>query len=108
MPGKSYKTTMSLPSCRAVVTGSHKDAAWQGLGQELKSLSTIEEVGHLRLNNRGSIRTTQEFPGPIEIEFDWRWIDLAGDSLYRDTLTVVLHSSGEHAKQHPFAVVDGL
>ena len=70
--------------------------------------TTIEEGGHLRLNNRGSIRTTEEFQGPIEIEFDWRWIDLTGDTLYRDSLTIVLHSSGVHTKEHPFRVVDGL
>lgn len=69
---------------------------------------TVEEAGHLRLNNRGSIRTAQEFAGPIEVELDWRWKDLAGDSLYRDTLTVVLHTGGKHRDQHPFRTVDGI
>ena len=69
---------------------------------------TVEENCYLRLNNRGSIRTVQEFPGPIEIEFDWRWRDLAGDSVYRDSLTVSLHSSGEHSSTHPFRVTDGI
>jgi hypothetical protein len=70
--------------------------------------STRAEHGYLRLNNRGSVVTTREFPGPVEIGFDWRWIELNGHISYRDTLTVAVHTSGRHAATHPYRVLDGL
>lgn len=64
--------------------------------------------GYARLNDRGSLVTVGEFPAPVEVELEWRWIDIAGDIAYRDTLTVALHSSGEHAPTHPFEIRDGV
>ena len=55
--------------------------------------------GYVRLINRGSLATVAEFRAPMEIEFDWRWIDLAGQ-FYADSLTVAVHTSGEHAPEH--------
>lgn len=67
-----------------------------------------EQDGHLRLNNRGSIVTQAEFREPIDLRFRWRWIDLVGDTQYRDTLTVALRTSGEHAPKHSYEVLDGI
>jgi hypothetical protein len=67
-----------------------------------------EENGHLRLINRGSVVTEQEFDGPISLRFKWRWLDLVGDSDYRDTLTVALRTSGKHKPAHSFEILDGI
>jgi hypothetical protein len=60
------------------------------------------------LNDRGSLVTVEEFKNSVEINLDWRWIDIAGDMLYRDTLTIALHTSGAHSNKHPFRVEDGI
>jgi hypothetical protein len=67
-----------------------------------------EEGGHLRLLNRGSLVTAQAFPDPIELEFDWQWIDLASDPLYPDYLCVSLHTSGRHDEITPYESLDGI
>lgn len=64
--------------------------------------------GYVRLRNRGSIVTMQEFPGPIEVIFDWRWIDVDEEPHYTDILKVVLHTSGGHSPGRPFEITDGL
>src|SRR5206468_1129689 len=69
---------------------------------------TTAQDGYARLNDRGSLVSVQEFKEPIQIDLDWRWIDIAGDMSYRDTLTVALHTSGKHAAAHPFCVRDGI
>lgn len=67
-----------------------------------------EENGHLRLVNRGSIATQQQFPGPLEIRFKWRWIDQTGDPLYAETLQVALRTTGKHKPKHSYEIEDGL
>ncbi len=69
---------------------------------------TTAQDGYARLNDRGSLVTVQEFKDPFVLELDWRWIDISGDIHYRDTLTIAMHSSGEHVATHPFRVRDGV
>jgi hypothetical protein len=64
--------------------------------------------GHLRLRNRGSVVTRQEFDCPIEVEFDWRWRDHAEDPLYAEVLVVGLRTSGAHMSGHSFQLLDGV
>jgi hypothetical protein len=64
--------------------------------------------GYLRLINRGSLVTRQEFDGPIEITFDWRWVDHGEWPLYAETFCVCLRTHGEHKPEHDFAITDGL
>jgi hypothetical protein len=66
-----------------------------------------EENGYLKLMNRGSIVTQQEFRVPIEITFKWRWIDHAGDPLYAENLNIALRTSGRHDEKHPYDILDG-
>lgn len=67
-----------------------------------------QENGHLRLINRGAIVTQKEFPGPISISFRWRWLDLAGDPLYADHLTIALRTRGFFSGERPFEIQDGI
>lgn len=64
--------------------------------------------GYLRLLNRGSVVTRREFDEPVEIELDWKWIDLAQWPLYAEIFTVCLRTNGEHKAQHAYEVLDGL
>jgi|GEM_PF-2738495 len=63
---------------------------------------------YLRLLNRGSVVTRREFDEPIEIEFDWRWIDHGNYPLYGEVFTVCLRTNGEHKPNHAFEILDGL
>jgi hypothetical protein len=64
--------------------------------------------GYLRLINRGSVVSRREFDGPIQIEFDWRWIDLAEWPLYSEIFSVGLRTHGEHLAQGDLMLTDGL
>lgn len=64
--------------------------------------------GYLRLLNRGSVATRREFNEPIEIELDWKWIDLAQWPLYAEIFSVCLRTNGEHKKEHAYEILDGL
>lgn len=64
--------------------------------------------GYLQLLNRGSVVTRREFDEPIEIEFDWRWIDHGNYPLYAEVFTVCLRTTGEHKPKHAFEILDGL
>ncbi len=66
------------------------------------------EPEHVRLLNRGSLVTTEEFPAPLEVRFDWRWSDIPGNTDYPEILTVVLHTAGEHLPVPNFRTMDGL
>jgi hypothetical protein len=63
---------------------------------------------YLRLLNRGSVVTRQEFEGPIEVSFDWRWVDHAQWPLYGEIFAVCLRTHGEHRPKHDFGITDGL
>lgn len=67
-----------------------------------------ERDGHVRLMNRGSIVTRREFSEPIEVSFDWMWVDRAEDRLYSEVLKVALRTSGQHYDQRAYEVKDGL
>jgi hypothetical protein len=62
---------------------------------------------YLQLLNRGSVVTRQEFDGPIEITFDWRWVDHGQWPLYAEEFCVCLHTTGRHQDEHDFRVLDG-
>jgi hypothetical protein len=83
--------------------------SWFDAGKWLVPRRVVrQEDGHLRLINRGAIVTQEEFPGPISISFRWRWLDLAGDPLYADHLTIALRTRGFFAGEWPFEVQDGI
>jgi len=63
--------------------------------------------GYLRLLNRGSLVTRQEFDGPVEVTFDWRWVDHGQWPLYAEVLTVALHTTGQHKDEHDYLARDG-
>lgn len=65
------------------------------------------EDGYLRLLNRGSVVTRREFDVPIEIEFDWRWIDHGQWPLYAEVLSVGLRSTGRQQEEHDYRLKDG-
>ncbi len=67
-----------------------------------------EENGYLRLINRGSVVTREEFPGPIEVSFDWMWVDISSYPHYSDDLAIVLRTSGTHREQHAYEITDGV
>ncbi len=64
--------------------------------------------GYLQLLNRGSVVTQREFDEPIEIEFDWRWIDHGNWPLYSENFTVCIRTKGEHKAKHAYEMLDGL
>lgn len=66
------------------------------------------EKDYTVLLNRGSIVTVDEFPVPYEVSFDWRWLDLLGNSDYPEILNVILHTAGTHSKKDPFRMADGM
>jgi hypothetical protein len=66
------------------------------------------EEGYLRLVNRGSVVTRREFNEPVEITFEWRWIDLGQWPLYSEILHVMLRTTGEHDLESPFEAKDGV
>lgn len=65
------------------------------------------EKGHLTLLNRGSVVPEMEFDGPIEIEFDWRWIE-QDTAWYAENLDVAIRTSGRHDEERPYGIVDGI
>lgn len=67
-----------------------------------------EENGYMRFVNRGYLVTKAEYPGPIAVSFDWRWIDLAGHFDYADVLTVALRTSGRPRPKHSYEARDGV
>jgi hypothetical protein len=67
-----------------------------------------EEKGYLMLMNRGILVTREQFPPPIDISFDWQWINLAGDPNYSDDLAVALRTSGRAMDVRPYDVTDGI
>lgn len=66
------------------------------------------ENGYARLQNRGFLVTKKEYREPIELSLDWRWIDLKGDPLYTDDLTVALRSHGQPRGDRPWEATDGI
>lgn len=64
--------------------------------------------GYLQLLNRGSVVTQRDFDEPVEIEFDWRWIEHGNWPLYSENLTVCLRTKGEHKPTHAYEMLDGL
>ncbi|CAN5392266.1 hypothetical protein BH10PLA2_BH10PLA2_23690 [soil metagenome] len=66
------------------------------------------EYVYIKLTNRGYLVTQQEFEGPIELSFRWRWLDLAENPLYSDNLTVTLRTTGEPSEESPFNIKDGV
>lgn len=67
-----------------------------------------EENGYLSLMNRGSVVTQHDYPGPIVVSFDWKWIDHSSFPLYSDDLCVVLRTSGKHREKYSHEIVDGV
>lgn len=66
------------------------------------------EQGFIRLINRGYLVTQQEFEGPIEIRFRWKWVDLAENPPYSEDLTVALRTTGEPKPNRPYEIADGV
>jgi hypothetical protein len=64
--------------------------------------------GYLRLLNRGSVVSRREFEEPVEVTFDWRWVDHAQWPLYSEVLQVALRTHGQHAATGDYRIVDGL
>lgn len=64
--------------------------------------------GYVRLSNRGYLVTAVSCPPPVQIELDWRWIDLAEFPQYTDHLTVVLRTSGTPRSQNSYEATDGI
>lgn len=64
--------------------------------------------GYLRLRNRGSLVTFDDFREPVEIAFDWRWLDHAEEPLYAEHLEVALRTTGRHKATHNFLILDGV
>src|SRR5262249_4181982 len=66
------------------------------------------DLGFMRLVNRGYLVTEQEFEGPIELRFRWKWIDLAEDPQYSEDLTVALRTTGTPRPNRPYEIEDGV
>lgn len=66
-----------------------------------------EQDGHLWLISRGYLVTADEFPGPVSLTFDWKWVDLGDDPHYADHLSIVLRTTAE-PRPYPHEVLDGL
>jgi hypothetical protein len=66
------------------------------------------ETGFMRLINRGYLVTKQEFEGPIDLRFKWKWIDLAEDPQYSEDLTVALRTTGTPRAEPSFEIQDGV
>lgn len=82
---------------------------WFDAGKWLGARPVLrQEDGHLRLSNRGAIVTQQEYPQPVSLSFRWRWLDLAGDPLNADHLTIALRTRGFFNPARPFEVQDGI
>ena len=64
--------------------------------------------GYARLRNRGSMVTLRAFNEPIELSFDWSWVDWDEKPKYAEHLNVVLHTTGKHQPVHSFEIKDGL
>lgn len=86
---------------------SSQTVSYNNWERKLGRAGVRAEKGHLRLLNRGSVVTRQEFEGPIEVSFDWRWLDLGTHPHYAETFHVVLNTHGLHEDQHPFQITDG-
>jgi len=67
-----------------------------------------QEDGYVRLTNRGYLVTKEHYPGPIEISFRWKFLDLGEQPLYWEHLTVALRTSGLPQPQYPHEVLDGI
>lgn len=67
-----------------------------------------EENGHVRLLDRGYLRTKLDFAAPVRVSFRWKWLDLGGDFKYRETLTVALRTSGTPLPESPYEAADGI
>lgn len=67
-----------------------------------------EEKGYVRLVDRGFLATVQQFKPPYRLKLKWKWIDLQGDFLYRDSLDIVLRTSATPAPSKPWPATDGV
>jgi hypothetical protein len=66
------------------------------------------EMGFMSLINRGYLVTKQDFEGPIELRFRWKWIDLAENPQYSDDLTIALRTNGTPRAEPSFEIQDGV
>lgn len=66
------------------------------------------EMGFMRLINRGYLVTQQEFEGPIDLRFRWKWIDLSENPKYSEDLVVALRTTGVPSDNRAFEITDGV
>jgi len=67
-----------------------------------------EQDGRLKLLNRGFLISKQEFSGPVDVSFDWRWSELGFNPIYADHLTIALRSSARTSQTYPYEIEDGV
>lgn len=71
-------------------------------------LVTEKEGGQLVLGNRVYAFLREDFPGGVEMSFEWCWDDMGGGGEYADHLCILLRSSGSVSDKRPFLPLDGV
>lgn len=92
----------------ATDTGWFDSKMWLPPPDWIKAGGVKAEPGHCRLVNRGYLITRPDFPHPIELNLDWKWVQLGILPQYADFLTIVLRTSGEPERQSPYEIHDGV
>lgn len=78
----------------SLTTGWFNAKLWLPPPEEIKDGGLRAEKGYLRFVNRGYLRPRQEFPEGIDIQFEWKWIQLGLDPRYADHLSVAIRTNG--------------
>lgn len=81
---------------------------WQRPPDHIQHSGVVVQDKVLRLINRGYLITHHEFPGPIDLSFDWKWINHALNPVYADHLTVVLRTNGAARQEYSHEAASGI
>jgi hypothetical protein len=81
---------------------------WRHPPQIAADVGLREELGVIKLINRGYLIPRGAFREPFALEFDWLWINHGLNPRNNDILTVALRTSAEHNPERPYEARDGL
>lgn len=100
---------LTAPLLKDDFSGSELDERLWRPHPEIIQEGSVQVVdGQVRLVNRGYLITRNEYPGPIEVSLDWKWMQLGLDRSYSDHLTVVLRTTGDPEPKHAFEAQEGI
>ena len=83
-------------------------SVWRPPPAEIEEGGVRAERGCVRLVNRGYLSPRREFAEPIDLRFEWKWVQLGLNPHYAEHLSVALRTEGVPNKSFFWEASDGL